>query len=230
MSIAAAASVARKVLPLAFVTGNANKLKETSAILGDAVPSLTSLKIDLPELQGEPTDISREKCKLAAAQANCPVIVEDTCLCFNALEGLPGPYIKWFLDKLGHNGLNKMLAGFEDKSAYALCTFSFCRSPADEPVTFVGKCPGRIVPARGPTNFGWDPIFEPEEQPASDAASGSVAAPLTFAEMSKDFKNSISHRSRALAQLKEYLAEHPDLLFVPVEQEEVVTEAAVAKE
>lgn len=53
------------------------------------------------------------------------VIVEDTCLCFNAFGGLPGPYIKWFLHNLGVNGLHKLLEGFEDKSAYAQCTFVY---------------------------------------------------------------------------------------------------------
>jgi inosine/xanthosine triphosphate pyrophosphatase family protein len=38
---------------------------------------------------------------------------QDTCLCFEALKGLPGPYIKWFLDKLGLDGLNNLLAGYE---------------------------------------------------------------------------------------------------------------------
>lgn len=40
-------------------------------------------------------------------------MVEDTSLCYNALGGMPGPYIKWFLDKLGHEGLNKILAGYD---------------------------------------------------------------------------------------------------------------------
>ena len=57
-------------------------------------------------------------------------MVEDTCLCFNAWDGLPGPYIKWFLSKLGHEGLNKSLAGFDDKTAYAQCTFAFSRGAA----------------------------------------------------------------------------------------------------
>lgn len=43
-------------------------------------------------------------------------MVEDTCLCFNALNGMPGPYIKWFLQAVGHDGINKMLAGFDDKT------------------------------------------------------------------------------------------------------------------
>jgi hypothetical protein len=53
------------------------------------------------------------------------VIVEDTCLCFEAYKGLPGAYIKWFLAKIGLDGLNKMLAAFDDKRAYALCSFAF---------------------------------------------------------------------------------------------------------
>lgn len=52
-------------------------------------------------------------------------MVEDTSLCFNAMGGLPGPYIKWFLQKLGHDGLNRMLAGFEDKTGYAQCIFAY---------------------------------------------------------------------------------------------------------
>lgn len=72
---------------------------------------LTSAKVDLPEYQGEMEDISREKCRIAVNQIKGPVLVEDTCLCFDALGGLPGPYIKWFLEKLKPEGLYKMLAG-----------------------------------------------------------------------------------------------------------------------
>ena len=70
-----------------------------------------------PELQGEPDDIAAEKGKLAAEAAGGAVMCEDTLLCYNALGGLPGPYIKWFLGKLGHDGLNKLLAAYDDKSA-----------------------------------------------------------------------------------------------------------------
>lgn len=60
-----------------------------------------------------------------SVQVGGAVIVEDTCLCFEAYKGLPGAYIKWFLAKIGLEGLNKMLAAFEDKRAYALCSFAF---------------------------------------------------------------------------------------------------------
>ncbi|XP_060178525.1 inosine triphosphate pyrophosphatase [Lycium barbarum] len=192
----AAAAVRTVVLPrpVTFVTGNAKKLEEVRAILGQSIP-FQSLKLDLPELQGEPEDISKEKARIAAKEVNGPVLVEDTCLCFNALKGLPGPYIKWFLQKIGHEGLNNLLMAYEDKTAYAMCVFSLALGPNTEPMTFVGKTLGRIVPARGPTDFGWDSIFQPH------------GYNQTYAEMPKEEKNRISHRGKALELVKSHFAE-----------------------
>eukprot|EP01040_Poterioochromonas_malhamensis_P005353 gene5353-5740_t len=179
---------------ITFVTGNKKKLEEVIQIFGNDLPfQLISQKIDLPELQGEPEEVSKEKCKIAAKVVNGPVMVEDTSLCFNALHGLPGVYIKWFLEKLGHEGLNNMLLAYEDKSAYAQCIFSFSLGPDDEPKVFVGRTPGKIVAARGPTDFGWDPVFEPD------------GFDQTYAELSKEVKNTISHRYRSLTLLKTHL-------------------------
>jgi inosine triphosphate pyrophosphatase len=179
---------------ITFVTGNKKKLEEVVAILGSDLPfTLNSAKIDLPELQGEPEEVSIAKCKLAAIQVNGPVIVEDTSLCFNALGGLPGVYIKWFLEKTGHDGLNNLLAAYSDKTAYAQCIFSYSQGPEFTPVTFVGRTHGRIVTARGPSNFGWDPVFLPD------------GFEETYAEMGPATKNKISHRFRALELLREHL-------------------------
>jgi inosine triphosphate pyrophosphatase len=60
------------------------------------------------------------------------------------------------------DGINQMLSGFEDKSAYALCTFAYCEGPDSEPIVFEGTCDGKIVNSRGHTNFGWDSIFQPD--------------------------------------------------------------------
>ncbi|GMF17830.1 unnamed protein product [Phytophthora fragariaefolia] len=183
---------------LTFVTGNANKLKEVVAILGADFPfELRNQAVDLPELQGEPADIAKEKCRLAAKQVQGAVLVEDTSLCFNALKGLPGPYIKWFLEKTGHDGLNNMLAAYEDKSAYAQCIFAYAPAGA-EPQVFIGQTPGKIVPARGPTTFGWDPVFQPD------------GYDQTYAEMEKTTKNQISHRYKALEALKTHLVKPAD--------------------
>ena len=87
---------------ITFVTGNPKKLEEVEAILGPYLSQkIISKNIDLPEYQGTPREICTEKCREAYRKMGGPVIVEDTSLCFNALGGMPGPYIKWFLSALG---------------------------------------------------------------------------------------------------------------------------------
>ena len=97
---------------LNFITGNKNKLKEVQAILSVTPVKLQSQSLDLPELQGTIEEISQDKCRRAAdtvctrifnmrnqddiycrEQVKGPVLVEDTCLCFNAFDELPGPYV-----------------------------------------------------------------------------------------------------------------------------------------
>ncbi|VEU43597.1 unnamed protein product [Pseudo-nitzschia multistriata] len=191
------ASSARPVIT--FVTGNKKKLEEAKQILstagGSAPFELTNQKIDLPELQGDRFEIAREKCRLAAKQVNGAVFTEDTSLSFNALNGLPGPYIKWFLEDCGHEGLNKMLDGFDDRTAYAQTIVAYTTGPGEEIHIFDGRTNGKIVAARGPTDFGWDPVFEPDEGEGK-----------TYAEMTKEFKNSISHRGRSFEKFRAFLA------------------------
>lgn len=152
-----------------------------------------AIDVDLDEYQGEPDDVAKAKCKAAYLNVKSPVIIEDTCLCFNAMKGLPGPYIKWFLKKLGPQGLYDMLTAWDDKSGYALCTFAYCDGNLDDITLFRGKTDGHIVKPRGPNTFGWDPCFQP------------VGYNLTYAEMGPEEKNKISHRSKALKLLKEQM-------------------------
>ena len=66
---------------------------------------LTVLDVDLPEIQEVDTlAIAKNKALLAAQLANGPCLVEDTSLCFKALGGMPGPYIKWFQETLRSEG------------------------------------------------------------------------------------------------------------------------------
>jgi inosine triphosphate pyrophosphatase len=198
-----AAKAADGTMLATFVTGNKGKLAEVKEILKDVdTITLINQKIDLPELQGDPIYVSREKCLLAVKEVESgAVITEDTSLCFNALNGMPGPYIKWFLESNGHDGLNKMLDGFDDKTAYAQTCVAYCAGDGDEEVhVFDGRTNGKIVPPRGPLEFGWDPIFECSE---GDERSNGV----TYAEMDKTVKNGISHRAKAFEQLKAFLKE-----------------------
>ncbi|KAL3798414.1 hypothetical protein HJC23_005067 [Cyclotella cryptica] len=200
--------VPEQITTITFVTGNKNKLAEVQRLLltssqneGQGSQTLSqfiidSAKIDLSELQGSPHDIAIEKCRLAAQELQSPVMIEDTSLCFHDLNGLPGPYIKWFLDGIGLEGLNKMLDGFNnDRRAYAQTIIAFCAGPGNEVQLFKGQTEGKVVRPRGSTNFGWDPIFEPDE-----------GGGKTYAEMDKDEKNAISHRGRAFQKFREYLS------------------------
>ncbi|KAJ0308182.1 hypothetical protein COL516b_003451 [Colletotrichum fioriniae] len=184
-----------------FITGNANKLREVKAILEPAI-TVQSHAIDLEEVQGTVEEVTLAKCRKAAETIQGPVLVEDTCLCFKALGDLPGPYIKWFMESIGHQGLNNLLVAYEDKSADAVCTFAYSPGPESEPLLFQGRTRGKIVPPRGPVDFGkqdglwytgWDAIFEYDGQ--------------TYAEMDKAAKNKISHRGLALAKLKDWFAQ-----------------------
>ena len=51
------------------------------------------MALDLDEMQGDPVEIARAKVSLAATKVNTPVMTEDVSLCFNAYNGLPGPYM-----------------------------------------------------------------------------------------------------------------------------------------
>ena len=159
--------------------------------------------MDLVEMQGSPESIASAKAIEATSHCDTAVMIEDVSLCFNALKGLPGPYIKDFLTNVGREGLHKMLHGFEDKTAYAQCTFAYCEGKGKEPILFVGKCNGTIVAPQGDNAFGWDPIFMPE------------GFTQTFAEISMEEKNKISHRGRALEKVKEYLEANSERLNGP---------------
>ncbi len=164
------------------------------------------IDIDLPEIQGDPKEIVKEKLAhaLKVGKVSGPIIIEDTSLGYDAFNGLPGPYIKFFLKSLKNQGLYNMLKGFDDKSAKALCIFGLAKPgkkiDTEDFLYFSGETEGKIVEPRGPEKFGWDPIFEP------------IGFDQTFAEMDSEVKNSISHRRRALNTLAEYLNENPEYL------------------
>jgi inosine triphosphate pyrophosphatase len=99
-----------------FITGNQNKADYLAKTLGI---ELEHQKIDLDEIQSvNPLAIVEHKVRQAYNIIQKPVLVEDVSLVFNALDGLPGPFIKFFVD--AENGLENlchMLDGFDDRSA-----------------------------------------------------------------------------------------------------------------
>ncbi|KAJ1609027.1 hypothetical protein OIY81_2499 [Cryptosporidium canis] len=151
-----------------LVSGNKRKAEEFLRIL-DGKLNIELVDIDLPEIQGSPEEITIYKCKSAYERINGPVFVEDTSLCFNAYNGLPGPYVKWFLKSVGAQGLFNMLQGYQDKSAYAMTLIGyFDGSSMSEPIIFQGRIDGEIVKPSGEKGFSWDPIFKPNGYNATD--------------------------------------------------------------
>lgn len=179
-----------------FVSGNKKKVNEINRILKNTSVIVDHHQLDLPEIQSDNAiEVSLEKCKTAWVEIDrdltgyIGMFTEDISLCFNALNGMPGTFIKFFLNNLGHDNLYKLLDGFEDKSAYALCTYTYLDFKNNKYITTFGKVNGTIVKPRGSPNFGWDSVFQPEN---SD---------LTFGEMTLEQKDSCSHRAKALEKL-----------------------------
>jgi len=171
-----------------FVTGNFNKARETGVILG---VSLEQVKVDgLIEIQTQNIEeLVYHKCQQAYDSLKCPVLVEDSGLLFNAWDGLPGPFIKWFECTVGCEGMLKMLHTFEDRSAIAVSCFAIFDGKDIKIAR--GEVKGSIAnEIRGSNGFGWDVFFIPE------------GYEITYAEMQSEEKNSMSHRKNALEKLK----------------------------
>jgi len=177
-----------------FVTGNIHKFNEARRILAEHGVSVAMLKVKTVEIQdNEIENIAKMSALNAVREVNLPLIVEDAGLFIEALNGFPGPFSSYVYRTIGLSGILKLLDGVENRRAQFKSAVVFC-DPSGELRCFVGISNGRIAEKpRGTSGFGFDPIFEPEEQPAK-----------TFGEMSIEEKNLFSHRARALKKFAEW--------------------------
>ncbi len=174
---------------LYFITGNKDKLREAQEILGE----VEGIELDLPEIQEiDAQKIIKAKLQAAMAHRAGEFIVEDSSLCFEALNGLPGPLIKWFEKALGNQGLYNLVAKLGDTKAQAKVVIGYAKNK-NKIKFFEGVIEGEIVSPRGKHGFGWDAIFQPK------------GCKKAFAEMDPAEKNSLSMRKMALEGVKEYL-------------------------
>ena len=179
---------------LVFVTSNAGKAKEASFFLGRLV---TARPGDIREIQSLSfEEVVRAKALDAAHGFRCPVIVDDSGLSLAAWNGYPGPFTRWALDTMGLDTFARMVDLLPDRKADAVAALALA-SPDDPPervIVAVGRVPGRIAERpRGTNGFGWDALFVPEGEER------------TYAEMSADEKNAVSHRARAFEVLRALL-------------------------
>ncbi|HET8709638.1 MAG TPA: non-canonical purine NTP pyrophosphatase [Candidatus Saccharimonadales bacterium] len=177
-----------------FVTGNQNKADYLTKLL--EMP-MQHHKIDLDELQStDLKEIVEHKVRQAYEKVQKPVLVEDISFGFRALNGLPGPFIKFFLQPAdGPEKLCRILDSFDDRRATAECAFGYFDGKRLE--FLVGRLDGVVADhPRGENGFGWDAIFCP------DGYDG-----RTRAELSNDEYDELYPTIRPVAALRALLQE-----------------------
>lgn len=186
------------------VTKNNSKLREILNIYR-GLPFIFKTLNDYPPIEIKEDGNSflenaYKKAKTAMKAFNVVALGEDSGLCVDALDGMPGIYSKRFS---GSNATdeenNKLLLEkmknipFEKRTAFFISTVVVIK-PNGEFISSEGKINGYIsFEPKGDNGFGYDPIFYLPEYKA------------TLAELSEDIKNNISHRKRALEKLKDEL-------------------------
>lgn len=174
---------------LTFVTANPNKLAEAKAILPWPV---ISASLELAEIQSlDLEEIIAHKLREAFTQIGTPVMVDDVSAELESLNGLPGPFIKFFEQKLGADALYKLSNGNKDRARIICCLGYY---DGKKQLIVKGILQGRVVASRGSNGWGFDKVFVPNGQTR------------TMAEMSPEEKNKLSHRYLALMKLSKKLS------------------------
>ena len=176
---------------ITLVTGNPNKLKELKAIASDHI-EIASREVDLVEIQSlDLHEIVEDKVKRAYDIIQGPVIVEDVSAGLDDLEDLPGPFYKFFREKLGDLILVQLSGIAKSNKLTIQCLAAYYDG---ENLLFGhGIIKGTAVEPRGENGFGFDPVVVPNGQDR------------TMAEMSAEEKNKISHRGKAFRDLLKQL-------------------------
>lgn len=176
-------------MKLTVVTTNPNKAREVREFFNGAV-DVDYLPLECPEYRNNDVgEIAREKAKFAYEKLKRPLIVDDTGLYINALNGFPGPYAAYIQKTIGNDGIVTLMVGVSDRRAYFETAIAFANKKGIR--IFKGTIHGQIVPPRGSEGFGFDPIFEWEGH--------------TLAELPLEKKAKISHRGRALSAFKNWM-------------------------
>ncbi len=195
--------------PLILATRNAHKTAEISAMLAGffTVQDLHALP-DAPEIEETGLTFAANaalKAVAISAFTDGWALADDSGLEVDALGGAPGVHSARYAGPTATDAANNalLLANLAalpadaPRTARFRCVLALARR-GEVVATFDGTVEGRVVNAlHGPGGFGYDPLFVPDGHDR------------TFGELSADVKNAISHRSRALAGFRAWLADHP---------------------
>jgi len=189
---------------IVLASNNAGKVKEFNALLSPlGVEVIPQGLLGIPSCE-EPfpsfVENAITKARHASKLSGLPALADDSGICVDALNGLPGVLSARFAlsdqkkdpsDDDNNALLIKKLTGVSQRSAHFTCTLVYLDSADDpEPLIAVGKWHGQIIESpKGESGFGYDPLFLIPE------------LGKTAAELSSEEKNKISHRALALEQL-----------------------------
>lgn len=176
------------------MTTNRGKYNEISRMIEQRGYDSEQLPTPYPEVQAESLEmVVLQGLYWLMQHFNRPVLVDDSGLFVDSLGGFPGVYSAHAYKSFGCEGILRLMDGENDRSARFECVLGFME-PGKDPILFKGVSDGSIsAEMRGEGGFGFDPIFVPE------------GFSETFAEMTMDQKNELSHRGRAFERFFEFL-------------------------
>jgi XTP/dITP diphosphohydrolase len=186
---------------LVFATGNSHKLQEVQGLFkeGFALSCLKDVNIteDIPETADNLVDNALQKAWYVYNKCGIPCFADDTGLEVEALDGAPGVYSARYAGEEKDSMKNMLLLlenmnGKENRNARFRTIIAYIDENEEEHI-FEGEIRGTIIENMAGTNgFGYDPIFVPE------------GYDKTFAQLSSEIKNTISHRARAMEKFLSY--------------------------
>ncbi len=187
---------------LVFATGNIHKLQEVQGLFkeGFALSCLKDVNIteEIPETADNLVDNALQKARYVYEKCGIPCFADDTGLEVDALDGAPGVYSARYAGEQKDSKLNMLLLlknmnGQTNRNARFRTIIAYIDENAQEHI-FEGEIKGKIIEnMAGENGFGYDPIFVPEGYEE------------TFAELSSEIKNTISHRARAMEKFLSYI-------------------------
>lgn len=188
-------------MKIVFATHNAHKVSEVQAILGSEYQLVTATEAgiseEIPETQPTIEGNALQKARYVYEHTGLNCFADDTGLEVEALNGAPGVYsARYAGEHVSYADNNKLLlknlAGCQNRKARFRTVIALILDGKEH--LFEGRVEGTIATEpHGEGGFGYDPLFIPE------------GSQLTFAEMSPEAKNGISHRGRAVAKLVAFL-------------------------
>jgi XTP/dITP diphosphohydrolase len=179
-----------------FVTGNFHKFNEVRSILSSYGIAVGMLRMKGNEIQsGNIAEIAEYNAVEAFNRCHLPLIVEDAGLFVDSLDGFPGPYAAYVYKTIQNKGIIKLLENVQNRKATFRSAIVYY-SQETGPMLFEGEAKGEITLTEpkvdGNSGFGFDPIFQPD------------VSKKTFAEMTIEEKNKVSHRAKAVSKFAKW--------------------------